>query len=135
MKDRSTIAALTALEPISHRHPPGADRSDVDALLEADFVEVGASGAVYDREFVIETIAQRYARGLDPDDTAWQIDELSVQHVGPLLHLVTYRLTFGGRTSRRSTLWRKHDSNYRAVYHQGTLCDARLDSCPDQPGG
>ncbi|WP_341257544.1 DUF4440 domain-containing protein [Gordonia malaquae] len=130
MKDALAIEELAALEPISHRLPPGAGHSDIEALLEPDFVEVGASGTAYRRQFVINTVVQRYARGIDPDDDAWQIDEFSVRQVGTLLHLVTYRLTYGGRTSRRSTLWRKCDSGYRAVYHQGTLCDAKHGSGP-----
>ena len=116
------IEELSALEPITHRLPSGAGRAEIEALLEVDFIEIGASGTVYERSFVVDTVVKRYARKLDPDDSRWVIEDFSTRQVASGLYLVSYRLTFGGRISRRSTLWRKHESGYLAVYHQGTLC-------------
>lgn len=116
-------AELFALEPLTHRLPPGADREAIDALLDDEFVEVGASGLVYSRDFVISLVEQRYADGVDPDDTAWEIEDVSLRVLANNLCLVTYQLCFAGRYSRRSTLWRRHGLNWRALYHQGTLCE------------
>lgn len=116
-------SGLLALEPISHRLPAGAGREAIDALFEADFFEIGASGKTYDRAHVVNVVEQRYADGTDPDDDAWQIDDFSTTPLADDLALVTYRLRFAGRHTRRSTVWRRHGSRWRAVYHQGTVCD------------
>lgn len=114
---------LRALEPITHRLPAGADRAAIEALLEENFFEVGASGKVYPRDVVLDVVAQRYSRGEDPDDDAWSIDDFSTVALIDNVYLVTYRLRFAGRLSRRSTLWRRHQSGWCAVYHQGTPCE------------
>ncbi|NQX29869.1 DUF4440 domain-containing protein [Microbacteriaceae bacterium VKM Ac-2854] len=112
---------LLALEPITHRLPSGADREAISALLEDEFFEVGASGALYSRGDVIDTVARRYADGTDPDDEAWRIDNFSVLALANDLYLVTYQLHFAGRPSQRATVWRRHESRWRAVYHQGSV--------------
>ena len=114
---------LKALEPIFHRLPPRADRRAVEALIEPDFYEVGASGAVYTRSHVLDVVEQRYREGLDPDDDAWAVTDFQSQALADRVYLVTYRLTLLGRTSRRCTLWVQRDSTWRAAYHQGTICD------------
>lgn len=115
------------MEPITHRLPAGADRATIEALLEDDFYEVGASGRIHRRNEVIDVVAQRYASGAEPDDDAWQLDDFSTRELTDDLRLVTYRLAFAGRLSRRSTLWRRHESGWRAVYHQGTPCGPKDD--------
>ena len=112
-----------ALEPLLHRLPAGADRQAIGGILDDDFFEVGASGKVYRREFVIDVVEERYSTGVDPDDGAWDIDNLSTRVLSDDLRLVTYRLSLAGRLSRRSTLWRRSLSGWQAIYHQGTICD------------
>ncbi len=115
---------LLALEPLTHRLPPGADRAAVEALIAPNYWEVGASGAVYRRDHVVSVVTQRYATGIDPDDDAWAVDEFAVRHVGDAVWLVTYLLRQDGRRSRRSTLWERTPDGWRALYHQGTLTPA-----------
>ncbi|MCC3321565.1 nuclear transport factor 2 family protein [Gordonia bronchialis] len=114
---------LEALEPIFHRLPPRADRRAVEALIEPDFYEVGASGAVYTRSHVLDVVEQRYREGLDPDDAAWTVTDFHCHALTDRVYLVTYRLTLLERTSRRCTLWVRRGSTWRAAYHQGTICD------------
>lgn len=112
---------LLALEPLTHRLPPGADRAAVDALIAPAYWEVGASGAVYRRDYVIEVVTQRYATGVDPDDNAWVVDDFAVRQLADGVWLATYLLLQGERSSRRSTLWERTPDGWRALYHQGTL--------------
>ena len=112
---------LLALEPLTHRLPPGADRAAVDALIAPAYWEVGASGAVYRRDYVIEVVTQRYATGVDPDDNARVVDDFAVRQLADGVWLATYLLLQGERSSRRSTLWERTPDGWRALYHQGTL--------------
>ncbi|MDJ0362448.1 DUF4440 domain-containing protein [Rhodococcus sp. H29-C3] len=112
---------LLALEPILHRLPTGSDRAAIDALLEHDYFEVGASGSVYTRTLVIDVVEKRYRDGENPMDAAWSIDNFHASTLAEHLYLVTYRLSQSGRVSQRATVWRRHDSGWKAVYHQGTL--------------
>jgi len=129
-RDRSD-PELLALEPISHRLPRGADRADIEALFDDDFFEIGASGKVYSRDLVVDVVEQRYLSGVDPRDDAWEIDSFATRALTDDLSLVTYRISFAGRLSRRSTLWRRHATGWRAVYHQGTLCEPDPEPGPD----
>lgn len=115
---------LLALEPLTHRLPPGADRAAVEALLAPGYWEVGASGSVYRRDYVIEVVTGRYAAGTDPDDNAWAIEDFAVRQLADAVWLASYLLLQGGRRSRRSTLWERTPNGWRALYHQGTLIPA-----------
>ncbi len=115
---------LVELEPIFHRLPAGSDRAAIEAIIEPTFFEVGASGSVYRRDFVLRVVEQRYLDGTDPNDDAWKIADFDAADVSDDLVLVTYHLVFDGRPSRRSTLWRRHEEGWRAIYHQGTAQSA-----------
>lgn len=121
MLNDSDAATVLALEPIFHRSPPGSGREVFEAMTVPDYVEVGASGAVYSRELCVEVVTGRYASGEEPDDSAWQVVDGRVREVGDGLALVTYELHQGRRVSRRSTLWRRGAAGWQALYHQGTL--------------
>lgn len=82
---------------------------------------MGASGAVYRRDYVIEVVTQRYATGADPDDRAWAVDDFAVRRITDDVWLACYLLQQGERRSRRSTLWERTPDGWRALYHQGTL--------------
>jgi hypothetical protein len=112
------LAQLAAREPLFHRTELGTDRATFEAMTAEDFWEVGASGAVYDREVVWAALEQRYAAG-QPDE--WEIDDVSVRRLGEHVYLVTYLLRQGSRTSRRATIWEDAGGSWRIVYHQGTI--------------
>jgi hypothetical protein len=112
------LAQLVAREPLFHRTELGTDRATFEAMTAEDFWEVGASGAVYDREVVWAALEQRYAAG-QPDE--WEIDDVSVRRLGEHVYLVTYLLRQGSRTSRRATIWEDAGGSWRIVYHQGTI--------------
>ncbi len=112
------LAQLVAREPLFHRTELGTDRATFEVMTAEDFWEVGASGAVYDREVVWAALEQRYAAG-QPDE--WEIDDVSVRRLGEHVYLVTYLLRQGSRTSRRATIWEDAGGSWRIVYHQGTI--------------
>jgi hypothetical protein len=112
------MAQLRILEPIFHRSPPGSGRSVFERLTVDDYWEVGASGRVYDREFVLDVLEQRYAA---PQDDPWEVSDFAARPLGADTWLVTYRLDQAGRLTRRATIWRQTTDGWAAVYHQGTL--------------
>jgi hypothetical protein len=110
---------LLAREPIFHRPEFGTSRADFDGMMADDFWEVGASGRIYSREFVLDTLAER---GHSPAEDHWVVTDFACREVAREIFLTTYQLEQdGGRLSRRSTLWRCTAAGWKILYHQGTL--------------
>lgn len=120
--DADVVEELIGLEPLTHRLPSGSDRRAIEALLDEDFAEIGASGRRYSRDHVIDVVEGRYAEGVEPDDGTWSMRNLAALRVAEDLCLLTYDLDVDERRSRRTTLWRRRDGAWRALHHQGTLC-------------
>lgn len=119
------LRELLAREPLTHRLPAQAPRNTIADLLDPEFREVGASGEVYERDFVIDVVEERYRDKTDPDDSRWRLQDPSIRQLGKDLYLLTYTLEFDERASRRVTLWQLQASTWRALYHQGTRCSSR----------
>ncbi|TPW76375.1 nuclear transport factor 2 family protein [Schumannella soli] len=118
MTDQIT-AELRALEPLFHVVPAGSAREQVSELVAEEFWEIGASGAIYSREAVIDALAER---GETPNDANWEVSDFAARELADGLWLATYQLVQdAGRTSRRTTIWRRVDGRWAAEFHQGTL--------------
>ncbi len=113
--------ALRSREPIFHRPEHGDRREDFDAMMAPGFFEIGASGRVYSREFVLDELDRRRAQ---PVSERLVVDEFACRQLAADLFLVTYHLDQDGRKSRRATLWRAAAGRWQIVYHQGTLITA-----------
>lgn len=126
--DRSTapqladvLAALSAREPIFHG-AHYATRADCERATAPDFWEIGASGARYDRAFILDELDRRRAAGhVDPPLAA---DDFRCQELAPGLYLLTYTLQQLQRLTRRTTLWRRRGDAWEIVFHQGTVVAA-----------
>ena len=118
MNDSEARAALEAREPIFHRLELGTSRADFERMTDKHFWEVGASGAVYDRALILDELERRYS-SVSHDE--WSVTCFSCRRVADDLFLVTYRLDQGSRATRRLTLWRFAEGDWKAIYHQGTL--------------
>ncbi len=117
MTEAEALEALRAREPIFHRPELGTSRAHFERMTDTAFWEVGASGRVYDRGFVLDNLERRYSI---PHDDEWDVSEFACTALENSVFLVTYLLKQGQRLSRRSTLWR-YAGEWKAVYHQGTL--------------
>lgn len=109
---------LIAREPIFHRPEFGTTREAFEAMTDEGFWEVGASGRIYSREFVIDTVVARYAGDYQDD---WRTEGFECRRIAPGNYLLTYTLHQGERVTRRATLWRRSGERWVIVYHQGTL--------------
>ena len=91
----------------------------MDALLDDSFVEIGASGRVYDKRQALDAPIQEINAQLP-------LPDFSARLLASSVALVTYRsvqMNADGsrREARRSSLWTKKGGSWRIVFHQGTL--------------
>jgi hypothetical protein len=113
------LQALIAREPIFHRPEWGTARADFEAMMAPGFWEIGASGAVYDREFVLDALERLQSSG-NPD--IWEARDFSAQALSRDLYLLSYTLLQDQvRLTRRTTLWRRRGEEWLIQFHQGTL--------------
>jgi hypothetical protein len=99
---------LRLLDPATRARP-----GEVRRLLHPDFLEVGASGRVWDREAILAALS-----GHPGGDRA--VDDLVARPLADDVVLVTYRVRHGGAWSRRSSIWLRDDHGWRVRFHQGT---------------
>ncbi len=114
------LEELKAREPIFH-HPDkfGSSKQDILNMTCNEFWEIGASGNVYTREYVVNVLLQRYG---DPNyQDIWKTKDFKLIQIAPDNYLITYVLIQEERITRRSTIWRMENSHWKIVYHQGTL--------------
>lgn len=125
--DNDILSQLAAREPIFHRwehlnHPPA--RADFESLTAPDFFEIGASGRIYTRDHVLDTLETRYT---DPSyiDDPWETSDFALRQLSPETCLLTYiliqHLTTHQRNTRRTTIWQQIPSGWQILFHQGTI--------------
>jgi len=112
---------LKKREPIFHHPEYGTKREDFAKMTEETFWEVGASGRCYSRNFVLDTLEKRFENS--PKDE-WEIKDFYCSEIAENNYLVTYTLIQDKkRVTRRSTIWKKYDNDWKIVYHQGTIVE------------
>lgn len=120
---RKILEELKSREPIFH-HPEkfGQNKQDIENQMCDEFWEVGASGNVYTKQDVIETLCERYN---DPNyQDIWEAKDFKLTQIAADNYLLTYILIQDEtRVTRRSTLWRRVNSSWKILYHQGTIID------------
>lgn len=123
MQHSQILEELKLREPIFH-HPDkfGKTEQDILAQICTEFWEVGASGNVYTKQTVIDTLVERY-NDLNYQDI-WETSDFKLTQIAPDHYLLTYLLVQNKtRRSRRSTIWRKCNGQWKILYHQGTVID------------
>lgn len=116
------LEELKQREPIFHRPELGTSRAVFENMTVPDFWEVGASGQPYSRQYVIDTVVDRYMDPTYISNDKWETRDFQCREIAPHNYLLTYTLIQDGtRTTRRSTIWRKTTTGWQIVYHQGTI--------------
>lgn len=93
-------------------------RHDADLLAEllaSDFYEIGQSGRRWNRDEIIASLV-----GADDEHPDAELTEREAVLIGVDTVLLSYRLEFAARSSRRSSLWRWDGRRMRCFFHQGT---------------
>jgi hypothetical protein len=121
--ENKILDELKSREPIFH-HPEkfGKTKEDISKQMCDEFWEVGASGSVYTKQDVIETLLERY-NNQDYQDI-WEAKDFELTKIAPDNYLLAYILIQDKtRVTRRTTLWRYIHGVWKILYHQGTVID------------
>ncbi|WP_295620473.1 hypothetical protein [Chamaesiphon sp. GL140_3_metabinner_50] len=127
--DAADVDILTELmqrEPIFHHPEFGRTRQELENMTDAAFWEIGASGRRYSRDYTLTEVAKRYQDSAycgihsAPENT-WQTKDFYCCKIATDNYLLTYTLIQSDRVTRRTTLWRRANTGWKILYHQGTI--------------
>ena len=119
MRDSDVLEELKRREPIFHCEEFGRTRADFEEMMDKDFWEVGASGNIYSREDCLNILADRYSTDYDEN---WTTSNFQCRKIAVNVYLLTYDLVQEHtRISRRSTIWKYINDEWKILYHQGTI--------------
>lgn len=89
------------------------DRERLARLLADDFIEVGASGTVWDKSSILDMLGSEVSVEIE-----------MIEPVGRVICADCILLQWISRTSkmraRRTSLWRRTNTGWELVHHQGT---------------
>ncbi len=112
------LRELIEREPIFHRSELGTTRGDFERMTAVDFWEVGASGRIYDRVFVLDMLEERHRTPQVEDLRAF---DFRIRELSSDTYLLHYTLLQGERKTRRTTVWKRERDGWKIVFHQGTI--------------
>jgi hypothetical protein len=93
-----------------------ASAASLEALLDPEFQEIGASGQLWTRDSIVRTLTQGGAAATPIRD-----EDMDGRRLADHLILLTYLSDAAGRRARRTSLWRlEPDAGWRLLHHQGT---------------
>lgn len=110
--DAAWAAEELLLGPDSRRNAGLLDR-----MLDPGFHEIGQSGRHWSR---VETLAAMAAEEPVDNPARFVIDERRADVLADGLVLLSFRVDYAGRTSRRSSIWRVGLDGPRLLFQQGT---------------
>jgi hypothetical protein len=90
-------------------------------MMAADFWEIGASGRRYSREYVLAELQRRHSQEYVDQ---WQTSDFHCRVLADKVYLLTYTLQQRERVSRRATIWRRTETGWIILFHQGTLAQS-----------
>ncbi len=97
-----------------------ASNTRLNELLADEFVEFGSSGRTWDKQSIIEELAQQESA------EKFQVENFNVVSASDDTALLTYLCIVRSasdevlRKSNRSSLWKLIDGSWKLVFHQGT---------------
>nr|WP_112488240.1 DUF4440 domain-containing protein [Thiomonas sp. X19] len=115
------LEELIARESLFYRIEQASTRADFEAMLDAGFWEIGASGRCYSRAAVLDVLDQRC---VNSQEDVWEARDFQCREIAQGSYLLTYTLVQGPRITCRSTIWRQTGESWRAFFHQGTIVEA-----------
>ena len=85
------------------------------ALLAEEFVEIGRSGRIYDKQQIVDRLPEEQWTGPPAN-----VSDFSARALAPDLILAMYRIPESNTI--RSSIWKMTSTGWRLVFHQGTRC-------------
>ena len=91
--------------------------------LADDFMEIGSSGRIYDRQMTLATSATSPAK---ETGSRLPLADFTARELAPSLALVNYTSIQDNpdgseKRALRTSIWKKTDSGWELCFHQGTL--------------
>ena len=118
-KKENIIEEIKKLEIFLHHPDFGTGKEVLENMMDENFWEVGASGKRYNKKIVLKVLLERAG---NPNKEKWNVKDFECIELSESIFLVTYKLTQDdGRVTRRSSIWKKIEQNWKIVYHQGTI--------------
>jgi hypothetical protein len=112
-----SVATAMALERRLLQPTVRASATALDALLDPEFQEIGASGRLWTRDDTIQALT------CDQRDIPTPIrdEQMEGRRLTDHLVLLTYISDESGHRARRTSLWRFDEgAGWRLLHHQGT---------------
>jgi hypothetical protein len=119
--DDEAVAEVIALERALLTREVRSSAAALDALLDPEFTETGASGRRWTRP---EILAALPAGRPGPDRIADHA--MAGRRLAADVVLLTFETGHQGRRARRVSVWRRSGGRWRLLYHQGTLVPSAL---------
>lgn len=96
-------------------------RVELENLFDVEFYEIGASGKFHDRESCIETVLARATN--EERFFNFEMSDINCSVICRNCYLLTYTLVQkdNNRYTKRATIWRYIDDQWKIIYHQGTV--------------
>ena len=108
--DLSTVLALEReLQTAECRR----DRERLTRLLADDFTEVGASGTMWDKSSILDMLGTEIPVEIEVIEPTGRV-------IGPDYVLLQWVSQTPEMRARRTSLWRRSDTGWELVHHQGT---------------
>lgn len=112
------LKELTSLEIFIHWPAIGTSKQILENLLDENFWEVGASGKKYEREIVLEVLLERTQK---ENTEKWASENFQCALLSENIYMLTYTNYQGERKTERVSIWKRIDSGFKLIYHQGTI--------------
>ncbi len=117
MIDPVLFNQIVFLERRLHEPEIRADSQELDNLLADSFREFGASGKVYSKQEIVDSLLSNPGLKLDVENEV-------VTAIAPTVCLVTYTSvkTIDNEICRtnRSSIWKLYNKSWKIIFHQGT---------------
>ncbi|RMB72248.1 nuclear transport factor 2 family protein [Rhodococcus sp. SBT000017] len=89
------------------------DRERLTRLLADDFTEVGASGTMWDKSSILDMLGTEIPVEIEVIEPTGRV-------IGPDYVLLQWVSQTPEMRARRTSLWRRSDTGWELVHHQGT---------------
>jgi hypothetical protein len=113
--ERRTVALIRRLEEELLLPEARKSVTRLAALLAEEFIEIGSSGRIYEKQQIVDRLPQEQWTG--PPAT---LSDFSARSLAPDLILAMYRIPESNTI--RSSIWKMTSTGWRLVFHQGTRC-------------
>jgi hypothetical protein len=117
------LLLLRSLEVELHRPAARSDAARLDAVLHADFIEIGRSGRRYSKASIVARLTE------EAEHAVVVSDRFELRVLGADLALLNYRSAHAcadgtlERATLRSSLWERGAEGWQMRFHQGTATD------------